>query len=218
LENKTYSWRWRFAQFLELRWWQRYLQKLDWEEYVKAKQRHWQKLLGLLEIQLVQEERILEAGCGPAGIFTILNDQKVDALDPLLSKYESQLPGFSQAQFPYVQFQELMLEQLDATDHYDQVFCLNAINHVADLDLALRKLIQALKPQGTLVLTIDVHRHRFFRWVFRLIPGDVLHPQQDAIEDYLRLLEAQGMTIEKTLVLKSGWIFDYAAVKARKPK
>jgi 2-polyprenyl-6-hydroxyphenyl methylase/3-demethylubiquinone-9 3-methyltransferase len=59
LENKTYSWRWRFAQFLELRWWQRYLQKLDWEKYVKAKQRHWQKLLGLLEIQLVPEERIL---------------------------------------------------------------------------------------------------------------------------------------------------------------
>ena len=216
MENKSYSWRWRLAQFLELRWWQRYLRRLDWEAYVEDKRRHWHKVLTQLEVQLAQGERILEAGCGPAGIFTILQKQQVDAIDPLLMAYENNLPDFSQDQFPHVHFQPRMLEQLEKKDAYDLVFCLNAINHVSDLPLAIQCLAQSLKPTGTMVISIDVHRHHFFKFIFRLIPGDVLHPQQDSLEDYVFLLEKQGLQIEKALTLKKGWVFDYVAIKAKK--
>ena len=131
LENQTYSWRWRLAQFLELRWWRRYLQQLNWPDYVEAKRVHWRKVLTQMELQLLSGERVLDAGCGPAGIFTILEAQKVDAIDPLLEAYEKKLPDFQLNQFPYVHFQAMMLEQLDQQEVYDHVFCLNAINHVA---------------------------------------------------------------------------------------
>ncbi|AEE48275.1 Methyltransferase type 11 [Haliscomenobacter hydrossis DSM 1100] len=216
LENKIYSWRWRLAQFLELRWWRRYLRRLDWEAYVEDKRRHWRKVLTLLDVQLAPGERVLDAGCGPAGIFTLLHEQKVDALDPLLEKYEKKLPGFQLDKFPHVHFQQLMLEQLEVKETYDLIFCMNAINHVADLDLALGCLVQALKPNGTLVLSVDVHRHSFFKFIFRLIPGDVLHPQQDDVADYQLFLDEQGLQVEKTLVLKKGWVFDYVVFKARK--
>lgn len=216
MENQTYSWRWRLAQFLELRWWQVYLRKLNWADYVEAKRLHWRKVLVALDLRLNGDERVLEAGCGPAGIFTILQKQQVDAIDPLLMAYENNLPDFSQDQFPHVHFQPRMLEQLEKKDAYDLVFCLNAINHVSDLPLAIQCLAQSLKPTGTMVISIDVHRHHFFKFIFRLIPGDVLHPQQDSLEDYVFLLEKQGLQIEKALTLKKGWVFDYVAIKAKK--
>lgn len=216
MENQTYSWRWRLAQFLELRWWRRYLRKLDWNEYVEAKRRHWRKVLVQLDLSLKGSEHVLEAGCGPAGIFTILQQQQVDAIDPLIRNYEEKLPDFSVQQFPYVHFQPIMLEQLTATATYDLVFCFNAINHVDHLEQAVQSLAQSLKPGGTMVISIDVHRHAFLKFIFRLIPGDVLHPQQDSLADYVVLLEKQGLKIEKTQVLKRGWIFNYVAIKAKK--
>lgn len=216
MENQTYSWRWQLAQFLELRWWRRYLRNLDWNEYVEAKRRHWRKVLAQLDLSLVEGEKVLEAGCGPAGIFTILQQQKVDAIDPLIKEYEEKLPDFSAQQFPYVRFQAMMLEELTATAAYDLVFCFNAINHVDHLERAVQSLAQSLKPTGTMVISIDVHRHAFLKFIFRLIPGDVLHPQQDSLADYVLLLEKQELQIEKTQVLKSGWIFNYVAIKAKK--
>lgn len=192
------------------------MRHLDWDEYVEDKRRHWRKVLSQLGVQIVPGERALDAGCGPAGIFTILHEQKVDALDPLLEEYEKKLPGFQRDQFPYVHFQQLMLEQLEVKETYDLIFCMNAINHVADLNLALGRLVQALKPNGTLVLSVDAHRHSFFKFIFRLIPGDVLHPQQDDIADYQRYLLAQGLKIERIEVLKKGWVFDYVVFKAKK--
>ncbi|WP_421800323.1 class I SAM-dependent methyltransferase [Haliscomenobacter sp.] len=216
MENQTYSWRWRLAQFLELRWWRRYLQQLNWPDYVEAKRVHWRKVLTQMDLHLLPDERVLDAGCGPAGIFTILKDQKVDAIDPLLLAYEEKLPDFRRDQFPYVHFQPLMLEQLDQQEVYDHVFCLNAINHVADLERAARCLIQSLKTAGTLLISIDVHRFALLKFIFRMIPGDVLHPQQDGLGDYVHLLKKLGLDIEKTLVLKRGWIFNYVVIKAKK--
>lgn len=216
MENQTYSWRWRLAQFLELRWWRRYLQQLNWSDYVEAKRVHWRKVLTQMELQLEVGERALDAGCGPAGIFTILEVQKVDAIDPLLHAYEKKLPDFRLNQFPYVHFQAMMLEQLNQQEVYDHVFCLNAINHVADLEKATQRLVHSLKPGGTLLISIDVHRLALLKFIFRIIPGDVLHPQQDDLADYVHLLEKSGLVLEKKLVLKQGWIFNYAAIKAKK--
>ena len=67
-----------------------------------------------------------------------------------------------------------------------------------------------------MLLSIDVHRFAFFKFIFRLIPGDVLHPQQDGLTDYYRLLEQQGMVLEKSLIWKRGWIFHYVVIKAQK--
>lgn len=192
------------------------MQQLDWPAYVQAKRVHWRKVLSQIELQVLPGEYVLDAGCGPAGIFTILQDQKVDAIDPLLMAYEEKLPDFQLNQFPYVHFRTQMLEQLDQQEVYDRVFCLNAINHVANLEKAARCLVQSLKPEGTLLISIDVHRFALLKFIFRIIPGDVLHPQQDDLVDYVRLLEKLGLDIEKTLALKRGWIFNYVVIKAKK--
>ena len=66
------------------------------------------------------------------------------------------------------------------------------------------------------MLSVDAHHHSFFKFIFRLIPGDVLHPQQDGVADSQRFLHEQGLQVETTLVLKKGWVFDYVVFKAKK--
>ena len=131
------TFRWKIAQAAEIRWWQGYLKNKPTTDYAVWKTKYWQDLLAEIGLNHKNTEggKILDAGCGPAGIFMIFKNQDVDALDPLLDEYEAKLPHFRKENYPNVQFFSQPLESFaDKKDVYNTVFCLNAINHVADLD------------------------------------------------------------------------------------
>ena len=90
---------------LERRWWQRYLARRDPAAYLRDKRAYWHRTLAELNLRPPPAgTRVLDAGCGPAGIFTILPDQQVTALDPLLPAYARDLPHFDPADYPNVTF------------------------------------------------------------------------------------------------------------------
>ena len=76
--------RWKIAQSAEIRWWQRYLKTQTRFRLFAMENRllenffttNWQYLPK-------QMMKVLDAGCGPAGIFTILKSQKVNAVSIL---------------------------------------------------------------------------------------------------------------------------------------
>ena len=146
----------------------------------------------------------------------ILEQAEVTALDPLLSQYESQLAHFSKAMYPGVQFEESPLELFQTQEQYDLIFCLNAINHVSNLETALDGLIATLKPGGQLILSTDVHRHSFLKMLFRWLPGDLLHPQQNDLEEYRAMLTRKGISVAQEYHLRRQRIFDYYLIKGRK--
>jgi 2-polyprenyl-6-hydroxyphenyl methylase/3-demethylubiquinone-9 3-methyltransferase len=211
------TWKWQLAQQLEYRWWQRYLRNKQTADYLPWKLAYWNKLLATVAPHMPQENNlsILDAGCGPAGIFMALDGNRVEAIDPLLDKY-ADLPHFIPTDYPWVNFTTLSLEALDKTDHYDRIFCLNAINHVNDLSTCYNNLIQALKPGGYLVVSTDAHRHRLLKKIFQLIPGDMLHPVQLDINEYESLLTDRSMQIIQHILYKREAIFDYYITVARK--
>ena len=210
--------RWQIAQALEIRWWKNYLRKKDKAVYLRDKQQYWQKVLAKMDLQLKPGERVLDAGCGPAGIFIILDRQKVDALDPLLDQYAEQLDHFDPSAYPWVNFETRPLETIQVFQAYDKVFCLNVINHVADIDLCLDHLIAATVPNGYLLLAIDVHNYPLMKWLFRLIPGDVLHPHQHSLTDYKAMIAQRGGQVEKQLCWKKGFLFDFWFLLIRCPQ
>ncbi len=209
--------RWKVAQFWEIRWWRWYLQNKDKIPYLEAKAKYWQRILQASDIDLSGEEVLLDAGCGPAGIFMILEGKKVVAIDPLLPKYESQLSHFDPQAYPKVDFIPISLEAYQPNLSFDVIFCCNVINHVADLAQSISHLVSCLKPGGTLVLTVDVHNHQALKHLFRAIPGDILHPHQHDLVDYTDMLVGQKLVIEKSHRLKSSFIFDYYLIKATSP-
>lgn len=208
--------RWKIAQAAEIRWWQSYLQGKSVEEYADWKKNYWRKFLQQIETEPAVGEKVIDLGCGPAGVFIILNKQKVTALDPLLSQYESKLKHFSKTHYPHVDFKDMPLEAFNTEEKYDTLFCLNAINHVDDLDLCFDKLVELTKPGGKMVVSIDAHNYAFFKHLFRLVPGDILHPHQYDLKEYQNMLTGRGCTLLKTELIKSEFFFDYYALVLRR--
>jgi 2-polyprenyl-6-hydroxyphenyl methylase/3-demethylubiquinone-9 3-methyltransferase len=204
------SWKWRLAQKLEYKWWQRYLKQKDIDEYHVRKRGYWQKFLAVLSdyIPIPAGARVLDAGCGPAGIFMALENNQVDAIDPLLEKYQH-LAHFQPEKFRWTSYRAMMLESLDETEKYDFIFCLNVINHVNDIALCCDKLLRALKPDGYLVISTDAHRFRLLKKLFQLIPGDMLHPVQMSIAEFETVYTRGNAFVQNRILYKKGGIFDY---------
>lgn len=208
--------RWKVAQAAEIRWWQGYLNKKDKTEYLAWKKSYWKKFLQDCSLSLPKEATCLDAGCGPAGVFTVLNEQQVDAVDPLLDSYHKKLSHFEPTDYPSVNFITAPLEVFSPPSPYDYVFCLNAINHVSDLDQCWDQLFAATKSGGILIVSIDAHNHSFFKHLFRAIPGDILHPHQYDLAEYEQMLTDRGGEIIKTIHKDKAFFFDYYALVVRK--
>lgn len=205
---------WTIAQKAELKWWQNYLRNRPKADYLAWKKQYWQGVLqniaDVLPCEQLNSSRLLDAGCGPAGIFIALPPQaRITALDPLLEHYAQRLSHFSPASYPHIQFMAMPIEKMPAHPSYDVVFCLNAINHVSDLNTCLDKLTQALVPDGQLVISIDTHNYTPIKHLFRWLPADILHPHQYTLSEYTQMLEQRGMHLQKSVRTQKGIIFSY---------
>lgn len=207
-EQPSYSLRWKIAQAAEIRWWKRYLSRRAPERYLADKAAYWRRLIAQTGMRYAPGAELLDAGCGPAGIFMVLEDAQVTAIDPLLEQYRP-LPHFRPEAYPQAHFRALSLEALDYEADFDAVFCLNVINHVADIELSLRKLYHALRPGGRCWLSVDAHRYDGLQLIFHALPGDILHPHQYTLPQYCRLASAAGFRVLKQQRLKRERIFDY---------
>lgn len=201
--------RWRCAQFFELYWWKRYLNHQDKTAYLHWKKNYWSGFLQKSGIILPQGANVLDAGCGPAGIFTILDEFRVDAVDPLIDRYCSTLPHFHPADYPHVRFFSQPLESFCQHKKYEVVFCLNAINHMAELNNSLDRLVSLVMPGGYLLLSVDAHNFNSVKRLLQFIPADILHPHQFSVPDYTKMLCERGLQIERTILIKKSRIFSY---------
>lgn len=209
--------RWQTAQWFEKRWWKNYLKNKPVAEYLEWKTSYWLQFLKELEIELPKEKSILDAGCGPAGIFTVLEGNEVIAIDPLLHVYESELAHFSRSNYPQVNFEKRGLESIDWTNQFDLIFCLNVINHVQDIRRSIALLANALKPSSTMILSIDAHNFKLPKYLFRMLPLDILHPHQYDLKEYISLAENADFICKKSVLIKSAFLFDYYALVLEKP-
>ena len=210
--------RWKIAQSAEIRWWQRYLKRKPTADYLQWKSAYWKTFLQQIKVFLKADEKVLDAGCGPAGIFTILKSQQVDAVDPLLDQYDEKLDHFMKANYPKVSFFSESLEAFQSDHAYDKIFCLNAINHVADLNICLDNLVKLTRADGQLIVSIDAHNYQFFKHIFRLLPGDILHPHQYDLKEYQQMIVDRGMEVIYLVLYKKQYFFNYYVLVCSKKK
>ncbi len=206
--------KWKLAQWLEIRWWRRYLKTQSPDQYLQWKKGYWEKFLEQLGLSIPASAKILDAGCGPAGIFIQFPKNEVMAVDPLLGEYE-QLSHFPKGENKKTQFQKATLEEA-TLDTYDYVFCLNAINHVSDIQKSMDQICDAVKPGGTMILSIDAHNWQFFKHALRLLMWDALHPHQFDRGEYEAMLAERGFKVDKRVLVKKEFMFDYWALVAKR--
>ena len=211
--------RWRLAQFFEVIWWKSHLKNEDKGEYYRKKKLYWEKILsdcsGAFTIE--ETDSIIDMGCGPSGLYILYPWRAVTAVDPLLDKYEKTLPMFTMADYPMVNFVTSAIEDYTTTETFDYVFCMNAINHVSNIQKGFKKLAQLCNKTGKLIVTIDAHNHPWMKSIFRFGPGDVLHPHQYDMKEYCTFLENEGYKVVKTILLDKKFIFNhYMLIAERK--
>lgn len=212
------NWRWGMAQFAERKWWQRYLKNKEVEPYLQWKSSYWQNLYQKCTpfFQVRESDFVLDAGCGPAGIFMLFEKNRTTAFDPLIEEYEKDLPHFRKAMYPSVDFVKAGLEDFSPKKQFEVVFCMNAINHVHDIQKSFDQLVSFAAPNGYLVVTIDAHNHSFFKYLFRMLPGDILHPHQYNLREYQNMLTERNCTLLGSEHLKHEFFFDHYMLIARK--
>ena len=231
--------RWKVAQWFELLWWKNYLRGRNKEEYLEWKKNYWLNILRI--VGTPTRKTVCDLGCGPAGVFIALPENKVIAVDPLIDEYEKQTPLFNKSDYPNVTFVKSTIEEFEISSviarealrpkqspamkgiasqslamTFDVVFCINCINHIHDIEKGFEKLKEVCADKGRLVLSIDAHNFSFFKHIFRLVPGDILHPHQYDLEEYKTFLEKQGFKILKTELLKKEFLFGHYLLVAWK--
>lgn len=219
--NKVTNFRWKVAQNVELRWWKNYLKNKPVDDYTAWKKDYWQKLINdiasLPKVGLNTnflpnfshpQTKVLEAGCGPSGLYLLFDQCQVTAIDPLLDSYKT-LDHFNPENHPNTTFLAQPLEAVNANNEFDAVFCLNVINHVRDLSKVVQVLKAAAKKGAPVVISVDAHRHALLKPIFKLIPGDILHPHQYNLQEYLDIFENNGLSLVDKLMYKRESIFDY---------
>jgi 2-polyprenyl-3-methyl-5-hydroxy-6-metoxy-1,4-benzoquinol methylase len=209
---------WKIAQMIEIRWWQNYLDGKTKEEYLVWKRDYWTTFLEKTGVFIKENSKILDLGCGPAGIFIIFEKNKVIALDPLLEEYEKKLPHFKKSDYPNVEFLTQPLEDFSPEKQgtADVVFCINAINHVKDLSHSFDILVDSVSPNGDLVVSIDVHNYSFFKYLFRYFGFDALHPHQYDLGEYEQMLTSRNCKIINKICYKKEFFFDYYVLVLKK--
>jgi 2-polyprenyl-6-hydroxyphenyl methylase/3-demethylubiquinone-9 3-methyltransferase len=140
----------------------------------------------------------------------------VTAFDPLIDHYEHDLVHFKKVRYANVSFYQSDLEHFNPEQQFDVVFCMNAINHVHDIQASFNQLHAYGKPGSVLVITIDAHTHTIFKKLFRLLPGDILHPHQHDLNEYQQMLLKLGYELLGTELLKHTFLFDHYMLIAKK--
>jgi 2-polyprenyl-6-hydroxyphenyl methylase/3-demethylubiquinone-9 3-methyltransferase len=210
------TFRWHIAQFFEKRWWFFYLRRRAQKRYLDWKKSYWRQFLQTAGISCRHTDRIIDVGCGPAGMYMVLTSHEIYAIDPLLTFYEQTFTHFKPSYYPNVRFFSSAIETFTTDRPFNLVFCLNAINHVDDLSLGLKNLFALTDTGGDLWISTDAHRFLLFKWFFKWMPADILHPHQYTTIEYEKKIESVGFQIKKRQVLKKGWIFDYVLWQATK--
>jgi len=230
------SLRWKIAQWFELRWWKNYLSSKDKEKYLIWKKNYWKEiLLKVAEIvELDSSKSICDFGCGPAGSFIAISQNKITAIDPLIYEYEKRTSFFRNSDYPNTTFVRSTIEDFvpesqtcqvssrnlrtwQVSPHkYDLVFCMNAINHIQHIELGFDKMKEVCADGGSIIITVDAHNFKLLKYLFHLIPWDILHPHQYTLKEYQFFLEKNGWHIVKSKLLKKGLLFDHYLLAANK--
>lgn len=203
--------RWKIAQFAERRWWRNYLKDKDPVDYKDWKRDYWKDIIkGLHTVcPVTADMNILDAGCGPAGVFLYFQKHTVTAFDPLISKYQEDLEIFYPPSYPKTTFVEAGLEDFRSEERFHRIFCMNAINHVSDIEASVENLIRHATVNGCIIITIDAHNFAFFKHLFRLLPGDILHPHQYDFKEYKKMFTDRGCQFLHAERLKKDFLFNH---------
>jgi len=176
--------KWEIAQKNELKSW------IDTDINYDTLIKDWNnrmKQIGFNIEELDKTKNILDLGCGPVPILHILpNANLMVAADPLNEEYKNKFPRKN-----YIIYKTFMAEKIPYEDAiFDIIFCINALDHMANPEEAFKEMIRVLKHNGLLYLEFQ-NTSPLSKFLARLgykKPLTEFHPHLISEEDIINIL------------------------------
>ena len=163
-------------------------------------------LAGLLPEERKRTARVLEVGCGPAGIVSFMGWGERHAVDPLDDFYSSQ-EVFTRHRDPSVRYQKAMGEKLPFPDKaFELVILQNVLDHVQQADKLLQEIHRVLTDAGLFYMTVNVRAAwgTSFHSVLSRLLIDKGHPYSFTVASIRRFLAEQGFVVRHEFIEDHG--------------
>ncbi len=186
-----------------------YHQKKDSGKVLAHNRVYWSRILAALppgEVRIEPGSRVLDLGCGGAGILLGLESGQRTGVDPLMPFYLEKFPFLTQSP---VRWLEGKAETFGGDERYDVVFSINMLDHVEDIGAAAANMERLMAPGGRLVLLVSTHTTRigrlYFSLFYRLVdPPHPHHLHGDAVSSLFPGLRLVARREADTLWLDIG--------------
>ncbi|EJM53440.1 class I SAM-dependent methyltransferase [Pseudomonas sp. GM48] len=135
---------------------------------------------------------LLEIGCGTGYVL-----EGISRAWPKIELYGSEYfeEGLEHARkrVPAAQFRQLDATLLDEIDRYDVVGAFDVIEHIEQDETVLRNLARAIRPGGSLVLTVPQHR-----WLWSQVDEYACHVRRYSRAELVAKVQQAGLQVSYT--------------------
>lgn len=159
----------------------------------EAETRHWwfrarnRVLLWALQRQAGRFANLLEVGCGTGQVLEAVSRAYPHvALEG--AEYHEEGLAFARQRLPHAAFRQLDATTMQESGRYDVIGAFDVIEHIEADELVLRNLTRALKPQGTLMVTVPQHR-----WLWSKADEHACHVRRYTRHELLAKVRAAGL-------------------------
>ncbi|WP_392891463.1 class I SAM-dependent methyltransferase [Pseudomonas migulae] len=149
-------------------------------------------ILWALKKHVGQFDRFLEVGCGTAYVL-----EGVSKAYPHSSLYGSEYfeEGLVHARkrIPNATFLQIDATVMKDEAQYDVIGAFDVIEHIEQDQLALDNLARALKPKGTLLITVPQHK-----WLWSEVDEFACHVRRYTQTELIQKVESAGLSVKYT--------------------
>jgi ubiquinone/menaquinone biosynthesis C-methylase UbiE len=146
-----------------------------------------QLLLWIFETKVKPFSNMLEVGCGTGFVLHALREM-YPAAALYGSEYFQEGLVFAQIRVPSAEFRQLDATKINVKEQYDVIGAFDVIEHIEQDELVLHNLARAIKPMGTLVLTVPQHE-----WLWSKIDEQACHVRRYSRDDLLKKIRNTGL-------------------------
>lgn len=150
--------RWKAAQRRERNFYSRRSEAIDREEYFRLHRAYWRRMLAELpELKFSDDGLCIDVGCGPTTVLMSVPKGEKIGVDPLIDFYREHFHLAEDVRFIRGKVEDLnRLVEKKA----DAIFGMNSLDHIDNLSAVPAVLARQLKPDGRLVVLLNVTKSR----------------------------------------------------------
>lgn len=166
------------------------------DKYSRVREKDWKEFNFLFDKYLLQNDKVLDLGCGNGRFYSAFKNKNVDYLGIDVS---SKLIEIARNSYPEGKFEVSSVNSI-LSDSFDKVYSIAVLHHIPSRELRLnflKEIRRVLKDDGCIVLTVwnlkdKIKKINFLDW-FRLDKGDVFLPWYGSRDTYFHCFNLEEL-------------------------